>query len=67
LHVSKDKKEVLKEQYRKLNPAELQRWIIRLQEKLQELVLLKEELRKKTKPLCQKKEESCYDYIKIFS
>jgi hypothetical protein len=66
-HVSKDKKEVLKEQYRKLNPAELQRWIIRLQEKLQELVLLKEELRKKTKPLCQKKEESCYDYIKIFS
>jgi hypothetical protein len=66
-HVSKDKKEALKEQYRKLNPAELQRRIIRLQEKLQELVLLKEELRKKTKPLCQKKEESCYDYIKIFS
>lgn len=61
--ISKDKKEALKKQYAKLNPAELQRQIIRLQEKLQELVLLKEELRKKTKPAFNKKDASCYAYV----
>ncbi len=62
-YVSKDKKEVLKAQYAKLNPAELQRQIIRLQEKLQELVLLKEEIREKTKSICHKKGNSCYAYV----
>lgn len=62
-HISKDKKEALKRQYIKLNPAELQRQIIRLQEKLQELVLLKEELRKKIKPAFNKKDDSCYAYV----
>lgn len=62
-HVPENKKEVLKAQYKQLNPAELQRQIIRLQEKLQELVLLKEEIREKTKPLCHKKGNSCYAYV----
>lgn len=59
----KEHNEVLKAQYTKLNPAELQRQIIRLQEKLQELVLLKEEIREKTKPVCHKKDNSCYAYV----
>lgn len=62
-HVPENKKEVLKAQYTKLNPAELQRQIIRLQEKLQELVLLKEEIREKTKSLRHKKGNSCYAYV----
>jgi len=62
-YVSKDKKEALRSQYMKLNPAELQRQIIKLQERLQELVLLKEEIRKKTKPTCHKKDNSCYAYV----
>lgn len=62
-HVSKDKKEILKAQYTKLNPAELQRQIIRMQERLQELVLLKEEIREKTKSICRKKDNSCYAYV----
>lgn len=62
-HVPENKKEVLKTQYTKLNPAELQRQIIRLQEKLQELVLLKEEIRERTKPVCHKKGNSCYAYV----
>lgn len=62
-HVSENKKEALKAQYAKLNPAELQRQIIRLQEKLQELVLLKEEIREKTKSIGHKKGNSCYAYV----
>lgn len=44
--ISEVSKEKLRQQYDKLNPAEIQRQIIKLQEKLLEKVLLKEEVRK---------------------
>jgi len=45
-HVSREDKERIKRQYALLNPAELKRQIIRLQNKLIELVSLKETVRK---------------------
>jgi prefoldin subunit 5 len=50
-------------QYEHLNPAELQRQIVRLQNRLQELVLLKEEVRNAAKPIGNKKSKSCYTYV----
>lgn len=46
MYVSEENKERLREQYVKLNPAELKRQITRLQNKLLRLASLKEELRK---------------------
>lgn len=64
-HVSEDKKDALKRQYEKLNPAELHRQMQRLQNSLYEMVMLKEEVRKtkKANTVCHKKSKSCYAYI----
>ncbi len=61
-YVSKDKKDALKRLYGKLNPAEIHRQIQRLQNRLYETAMLKEEI-KKAKPICHKKSKSCYAYI----
>ncbi len=61
-YVSKNKKDALKRQYGKLNPAELHRQIQRLQNQLYEMATLKEEI-KKAKPICHKKSNSCYAYV----
>lgn len=61
--ISEDSKERLREQYEKLNPAEIQRQIIKLQEKLLEKVLLKEEVRKSIRNSCKREEKVCYDYV----
>jgi len=58
-----ENKEKLREQYEKLNPAEIQRQIIKLQEKLIEKVLLKEELRKSMRNNFKKGERFSYDYV----
>lgn len=62
LYVSKDKKDAIKRQYKKLNPAELHRQIQRLQNRLYETAMLKKEI-KKAKPICHKKSNSCYAYV----
>lgn len=49
--ITEESKEKLREEYDKLNPAEIQRQIIKLQEKLLEKVLLKEEVRKSMRDL----------------
>lgn len=56
-------KEELKRHYSRLNPAELHREIVRLQNKLIEMVTLKEEVRRSVKPICHRKSNSCYAYI----
>jgi hypothetical protein len=56
-------KERLKIQYKELNPAELHRQIVRLQNKLIEMAILKEEVRKSAKPICHRKGNPCYAYI----
>jgi len=61
-YVSKDKKDAIKRQYKKLNPAELHRQIQRLQSQLYETAMLKEKI-KKAKPICHKKNKSCYAYV----
>ncbi len=61
--ISEESKEKLREQYDKLNPAETQREIIKLQEKLLEKVLLKEEVRKSARNSCKREEKVCYDYV----
>lgn len=53
-------KEDLKRQYDKLNPAELHRQIVKLQDKLFEMVMLKEEA---TKPIRHRRSNSCYAYV----
>jgi len=45
-HISKHDKDKLKEEYDRLNPAELKRKITKLQNKLMKLTILKEELRR---------------------
>lgn len=62
-HVSEEKKSALIRQYAELNPAELHRQITILQNRLMELVMLKEEVRENTKPICHRKSESCYAYL----
>lgn len=59
-HVIKEK---LRRQYKELNPAELHRQIVRLQDKLIEMVTLKEQVRKSVKPICHRKGNSCYAYV----
>lgn len=61
--ISEEVKEDLKSQYRGLNPAGLHREIVRLQNKLFEMVVLKEEIRKSNRPTCHKKSNSCYAYV----
>jgi len=61
--VPDERKDALMRQYEHLNPAELQRQIVRLQNRLQELVLLKEEVRNAAKPIGNKKSKSCYTYV----
>jgi hypothetical protein len=61
--VPDERKDALMRQYEHLNPAELQRQIVRLQNRLQELVLLKEEVRNTAKPIGNKKSKSCYTYV----
>ncbi len=66
--IREDIKKELTKLYNTLNPAWLYRQIVRCQEKLLELVMLKEELRKmknhKTdKPICHRKANSCYHYV----
>ena len=55
--LEKDKKQRLKKEYARLNPAELKRQITRLQNELLELATKKESMKKK-KPLQPKKEEA---------
>lgn len=62
-HISEEKKSALIRQYEQLNPAELHRQIVRLQNRLMELAMLKEDVRKNTKPICHKKSKSCYAYL----
>lgn len=56
-------KEELRSQYDRLNPAELHREIVKLQNKLIEMVTLKEEVRRSVKPICHRRGNSCYAYI----
>lgn len=56
-------KEKLIRQYKDLNPAELHREIVRLQNKLIEMVTLKEEVRKSMKSVCHRKNNSCYAFV----
>lgn len=62
-NVSDAIKKELRRQYKELNPAELHRQIVRLQNKLIEMVTLKEQVRKSAKPICHRKSNSCYAYV----
>jgi len=61
-HISATEKRKLKEQYECLNPAELHREIVRLQEQLIEMVTYKKTERSK-KPLCHRRGNPCYAYV----
>lgn len=61
--VSSAIKEKLISQYKGLNPAELYRQIVRLQNKLIEMATRKKEVRRSVKPICHRKSNSCYAYI----
>lgn len=64
--ISEESKEKLREQYEKLNPAEIQRQIIKLQEKLLEKVLLKEEVRESMRSNFKKDGKFSYVYVQNF-
>ncbi|WP_245523249.1 hypothetical protein [Thermodesulfobium narugense] len=61
--VEKIDKEKLIEQYTKLNPAELQREIVKLQKKLLEDISIKEEVRNSIKKISKNKDKICYGYV----
>ncbi|MGC8482594.1 MAG: transposase [Thermodesulfobium sp.] len=61
--VEKIDKEKLREQYTKLNPAELQRQIVKLQKKLLEDISIKEEVRNSIKKISKNKDKICYGYV----
>jgi len=61
-HISDKLKARLKGQYESLNPAELHRQIVRLQEQLIEVVTYKKTERS-MKPLCHRRSNSCYAYV----
>ncbi len=60
--ISDTVKRKLKGQYESLNPAELYRHIVRLQEQLIEMVTYKKTERSK-KPVCHRRSNSCYAYV----
>jgi hypothetical protein len=60
--ISDTVKRKLKGQYESLNPAELYRHIVRLQEQLIEMVTYKKTERSK-KPICHRRSNSCYAYV----
>lgn len=62
-NVSDAIKKQLRRQYKELNPAGLHREIVRLQNKLIEIVTSKEEVKKSVKSNCHRKSNSCYDYV----
>ncbi|WP_041437921.1 hypothetical protein [Thermodesulfobium narugense] len=61
--VEKIDKEKLIEQYTKLNPAELQREIVKLQKKLLEDISIKEEVRNSIKKISKNKDKIYYGYV----
>lgn len=62
-NVSDAIKEELRRQYKELNPAELHRQIVKIQNKLIEMVAMKKEVSRSLQPNCHRKSNSCYAYI----